>query len=429
MPNVGYTRVPETEEKTESQGFSDSYCCPLPSNRNNSQILDKRKIREKLVQKQTEQHENISLFKLVKKGKIDDLENYLKAELASERCDWDVRKVKMEGKIDNQRDCVGANIIHVAYLVKNYEIGRWLVKSFPELAIKPYETKFDEKVHKALGINKENSNEAFPYEGENILHIVIVQKNYEEAKWLLDFYCARDPKQLKELLLGKTTGHFFTDRKDSFYCGCFPLHFAACSNDMQLFDLILAYNSSLDCIKDDDDQHAHESPTGFDVVFMRDQDGNNCLHLVVIHKLKKMYDHILSTVKAWLLCDLKRKVYKSLPPPKDEKWSKPAWREGFGSGYTLLEENSENSEENNSEKNRLTDQDADRILCRRMTMVLNNDHLSPLTLCAAGLYADIGNSDETSASEQESRKDMLQFLINQMKSVQWVYGRNYRKMI
>ena len=150
---------------------------------------------------------------------------------------------------------------------------------------------------------------------------------------------------------------------------------------------------------------------------------------MVIHKLKKMYDHILSTVKAWLLCDLKRKVYKSLPPPKDEKWSKPAWREGFGSGYTLLEENSENSEENNSEKNRLTDQDADRILCRRMTMVLNNDHLSPLTLCAAGLYADIGNSDETSASEQESRKDMLQFLINQMKSVQWVYGRNYRKMI
>ena len=453
MRSRGYTSLTEKKQKTESLGawvryFHDTF------HGNDSKILDKRKIREKLVQKQTEQHEKRHLFRLVKKGNVVALEKHLK--------DKYIAKDIMEGKIDKKRDCVGANIIHIAYLVKNYEIGRWLVKSFPALAIKPYKAKFSKKVHEGLGINEENSNTAFPYEGENILHIVIVQKNYEEAKWLLDFYCTLDPKHLKELLLGKTTGHFFTDRKDSFYCGCFPLHFAACSNDTQLFDLFLAYNSSLDCIKDEDDHHAHEkSPKGFDVVFMCDQDGNNCLHLVVIHKLKKMYDHILRTVTAWLLCDLKRNVYKPLPPP--------AWEDGFGCGYTLQveesrnsqennsvnneENNSVNNEENNSEKNeeentsedstsedsdseetyveksRLLKQKANRILCQRFTLALNNDFLSPLTLCAAGLYADIGNGDEMSSSEQESRRDMLQFLINKMRSEQWIYGRNTRILI
>ena len=381
MSTLCYEKIPEVTNTLRKNG----------SDVNSTQDLQSKQ--DLLIQEAIKDRENRVLFMLVKNESVLKLEDYLNKHYK----DWRARFSTVEQYICDHRDLIGANIIHYSYLTRKYDIARWLVHNFPRIATLPY-----------------SASDESPFEGENILHIVIAHKNYEETKWLLDFYRERNLHQLKDLLFGKTKGNFFTDRNGSFYCGCFPIHFAACSNDTHLFDLILAYSSSIDSVSDSE-------PNGLDYVFMRDQDGNNCLHLTVIHQLPKMYAHIKSVIKEWLFVDLERNVYQERPAKNDFIWISSAWQNGFGQGYTVKDDHKITSTTSARRAQ------ADRILCYRMTMVLNDDGLSPLTLCAAGLYSVSDDNADKSTSREQKQKSMLQFLINQLKSdhVQWIYGSHF----
>ena len=54
---------------------------------------------------------------------------------------------------------------------------------------------------------------------------------------------------------------------------------------------------------------------------------------------------------------------------------------------------------------------------QRLLLVLNEDYHSPLTLCAAGLRSVKGTDEEA-----DKARDMLEFLISEMKSLSWSFG-------
>jgi hypothetical protein len=90
-----------------------------------------------------------------------------------------------------------------------------------------------------------------PYTGENILHIIIVRRNLEETRWLLDFYRNHQysvPGGMQALFNANVTGCLFHPRK-SLYFGGYPLHFAVCSNDVNIFDLVLSFASATTVLK------------------------------------------------------------------------------------------------------------------------------------------------------------------------------------
>lgn len=80
-------------------------------------------------------------------------------------------------------DPTGANIILKAYMSKFYQMGRWMVENYPFMALKPYSNKLPPFLAK-MGYSPDH----MPFTGLNILHIVIVRREYEELRWLLDFY-------------------------------------------------------------------------------------------------------------------------------------------------------------------------------------------------------------------------------------------------
>ena len=255
----------------------------------------------------------------------------------------------------------------MAYLLKKYRIGRWLVENYPIESLEPYSDYISPETQiKAAAEGLEISKSDMPQTGVNLLHMTIVQKNHTESRWLLDFY--RDHKHsvpggLSKLLLGNATGKFFSDRNGIFYFGCFPLHFAVCSNDNDMFDLILAYTSSLESDDGSDtltscatgnelSAAAYESavlsspmqnkkaasrlpkraaPLGSNVIFMRDKDGNNCLHLAVIHQLKDMYSHIKLKAEAIIKKEINNQYTEMFIHDKIKKGAKlmltplPAW--------------------------------------------------------------------------------------------------------
>ena len=247
------------------------------------------RIHEFLFKYQAKQHSKLDIYKLIQKDNLQGLKEFLFSEKLAE-----INR-KEPKEILKMTDCVGYNVVHVAYLMQKYEIGRWLVKNFPDVAIQPCSKKCSAIVMENAKMDRlEISDEDMPYAGQNILHLTIIQRNHEETRWLLDFYTKHKYSGiygLDQLLLGNVTGNFFSNKNGAFYYGCFPLHFAVCSNDTRMFDLILAYTSSLD-----EDKEATKNGArcnlGTSVIFMRDQHGNNCLHLAVIHKLKDMYAHI-----------------------------------------------------------------------------------------------------------------------------------------
>lgn len=65
-----------------------------------------------------------------------------------------------------------------------------------------------------------------PFTGENILHMVIVRREIEELRWILDFYHnhkfldkVHESGGIQELLVANAKGTFFTNKKDDFYFG------------------------------------------------------------------------------------------------------------------------------------------------------------------------------------------------------------------
>ena len=136
---------------------------------------------------------------------------------------------KIENEVVAERDAAGAHIIHLAYLLEDYRIGRWLVETFPKIALLPYSGKLSEELLERKPKLKSipNVDSLMPYTGfffltqclnfttmigENLLHMVIVRRNYDEVRWLLDFYKDHKdsvPGGLEQLLSSNATGKFF----------------------------------------------------------------------------------------------------------------------------------------------------------------------------------------------------------------------------
>eukprot|EP01042_Synura_sphagnicola_P000094 gene94-94_t len=235
-----------------------------------------------------------------------------------------------------------------------------------------------------------------------------------------------------------------------------------------MFDLILAYTSSLDEEKDvnthgngkedrgnvkqidgdgnngrNKESKAVRSNLGTSVIFMRDRDGNNCLHLAVIHQLKGMYTHIKARAERILekqiliaytnnfLKESPQKLFDLPPLPgynarkhdgshSEKDSSAQDLDNGFRTGYAPRERKLRNPEvksRRDVQFDKWLKEETFRKLEERLLLVLNEDFHSPLTLCAAGLK-------DSKGTEEEGKKasDMLSFLLSELKSFRWQYG-------
>lgn len=236
-----------------------------------------------LVEGQMNDHINISTFNHTINGDLQSLKKTLKEDYLN----------KVKGKPDEIiarkelsevlkiRDTVGGAIIHIAYLYGKYDIGRYLVQLDPQSATIVYEKPEIFENFTLFGSDKLVG----PYNGENILHMVISQRQYNETAWLLNFFMEYDKKHPKERLLHKllsaqTLGQFFQPSvrgENTLYFGEYPILFAVCANDIRLVRLILLGNPNY--------------------IFIRDSHGNNCLHMCVLHNLHGMYNYLLDIAR------------------------------------------------------------------------------------------------------------------------------------
>jgi hypothetical protein len=138
----------------------------------------------------------------------------------------------------------------------------------------------------------------------------IVKRHLPEVRWLLDFYkdrchaifkssddsksVVRNKTGIQVLLNAKVSGQFFKTEKH--YFGETALQFAACTNDTDMFDLVLAYVTS-------------EYPNA---LFSRDSEGNNLIHLLVKRDLTKMYKHVLKIAKEAIRMRIKDSYSKDM---------------------------------------------------------------------------------------------------------------------
>ena len=185
------------------------------------------------------------------------------------------------------RDGAGASIIHIAYLFKNFGIGRYLVDRFPHLASLRYD---------AVDLVKGDFR-MMPYLGENIMHIAIAHRAHEEVAWLINYF-SENSKMLMQLLGARTFGHFFQPQQQSIglYFGELPIHFAACSNDFELFDILVAADPNS--------------------IFFTDSYGNNVLHLCTLHQLVRMFDYIAKHAEVIIRNELKDRLHDDLKSGK-----------------------------------------------------------------------------------------------------------------
>eukprot|EP00808_Paulinella_micropora_P004622 g14134.t1 len=127
------------------------------------------------------------------------------------------------------------------------------------------------------------------YEGETYLHIAIVNDRKEMVEYLLDMDKQHpdmnpDEKKRESLLSMKASGLFFQRRTNksggaTCYYGEYPLHFAVCKNNMQIVDLLIQRGADL---------------------YAADSNGNTVLHMCVLYKLKKMYEHLIDLEKGFM---------------------------------------------------------------------------------------------------------------------------------
>lgn len=424
-----------------------------------------RKNKEYLYRKRRLNHEK-SIYEDIKKNNVESVKNELK------------KGETLNNEIVGKMDALGATIIHCAYVWKKFKICRWLVENFPCEAVKPYsgDIQIDIEDDKEEIDRLSLSSDDMVYAGENILHITIAQRNMEETRWLLEHYRERvqngkDNGELTMLLMGNTTGAFFS-KEGNFNCGCYPLHFAVCSEMPELFDLVLSYYTCKNYKKasSTNNTRLNDDATGKlildDAIFMRDHNGNTCLHLAVIHNLPRMYEHIENKTREIIENRISNAYASHVYEKSDKKLDenhvellKPALRplpavptddydlreliyhkkhfigkfynykskikelkernNGFYFGYSLIETPIVVPKNKDHYSDWLYDATTLKLL-QRMVLVLNEDFHSPLTLAAAGVRK--GNEKETE-DEKSARKSMFTFMINRMKRKEWDYGK------
>ncbi|CAF0874251.1 unnamed protein product [Rotaria sordida] len=237
------------------------------------------------------------------------------------------RLVKIDPKNANARGPVGECPIHMLFLYgteTHLNMARYLITNFPHTITQIY-----------------NESE---YYGEIVLHIAIIKRNATMVEWLLG-----DEKNLpyrEQQLTAAACGNFFKVGRPCYY-GELPLLFACCTNQWNIAEILLKHGASMDAT---------------------DSNGNNVLHLLVIHNLPKMYTKVK---QRWIETEESKKKASS-----DE-------------------------DEDEDDEDLLLDEKAVVPLWKR----LNKDGFTPLTLAA-----DLGQAE------------MFSFLLEERKITQWSYG-------
>ena len=384
---------------------------------------------ELILEEQTECHKlNTNLFFWVKHGDLNTLKEKIQEQMKQKGCS--------EEALIDERDAAGANIIHLAYLLENYKLGRWLVKVYPFVALKPYSSDLPHQAIEnkpELAVLKE-MEKMMPYTGENLLHMVIVRSNYEEVRWLLDFYKDHKdsvPGGLVRLLTSNAIGSFFRQDGD-FYYGGYPLQFAVCSNNIEIFDLVLSFTSSLVShgVDDSSDNGGDGKmdiellkdlqSLGSNVIFMRDTFGNTVLHLCVIHGLEDMYRHVFNTAETILKREIKL-LYaqtiansESLGPFELQDLRVLKRHSSICLGYTFKPKKLRRPRIDKFEE--WVNLEARMKVEERLTFALNTDFHSPLTLAAARMNHD--DHPDVAAKKVE----MFKFLLDMHKTVRYEFG-------
>jgi nicotinamidase/pyrazinamidase len=423
-------------------------------------------LREIIVENQALQRNNKdNLFYYAANGDLDELSERLDAiEIQIKRSGTKLRHSEVY-----KTDVAGANIVHTAYMAKQYDVGHYLVQRYPDLASRPYSDRTDyfnddfepgspgeiaevvdelaretehENVNDNVLENKMNrlklcmTNkeiiERMPYVGENILHMVIVRRNYEEVRWLLDFYQDHRhsfPRGLVRLLNSNTTGKFF-DRGGDLYFGGYPLQFAVCANDIPIFDLVYSFASGAEFFVDNSkaDSTASTGVTGIgpNVIFATDSAGNNVLHLCALHSLTEMYEHVFSTALKVMRRELRalfaRNTQSGFPVGKIVHGLKKLETGYSAKGYIVRSKVLHHPSREKLDD--WVDGEAHRKVDERLVLALNEDFFSPLTLAASIIQKKTDTAKITA-----SRVKMFEFLLLKMKKLLWMYGPVHLSLI
>ena len=144
----------------------------------------------------------------------------------------------------NERGTFGETILHVAILYKQTEIAKYLVTKFPEIVNAHYAE--DE------------------YYGETALHMAIVSRDYQLTEYLLSH--GADPN------IGKATGKFFAKSTGTVYYGEYAITFAIHTLQPEMVRLL----------------HRHDADLS-----VRDAFGQTVLHHCVHTNSTEMFDVLL----------------------------------------------------------------------------------------------------------------------------------------
>jgi hypothetical protein len=193
-----------------------------------------------------------------------------------------------------KHDVTGATLVHQVYRFEKYNIGRMLVRLFPDFCLEPYSdtppiTLFNRPLDKAY----------MPFSGQTILHMCVLRGAHAEARWILDFYRKKSLIDLNTILFQPVTGTSFRPVLGR-YCGETALHLAVCTGDRKMVDIILSYIAS---VPERSPSHT-SSQTSISLLFAPDSRGNNLIHLCVIHNLVDMYNHIKWRVRNVIMQEL-----------------------------------------------------------------------------------------------------------------------------
>lgn len=179
-----------------------------------------------------------------------------------------LKMVRATPSLLNTRGPVGELPVLFAFLLGRFELAFDMIKLDPKLIEAIYDS--------------EDKNHPSPYQGENLLHIAIVNKApLDVIRKLLT------TKGGELLLNGCTTGSFFalTDPRTTndsgellgqCYLGGYPLAFAIATNQFRTFEYLVEMGADLN---------------------MEDQYGNNCLHVLVLLQNTRAYAKFKATWK------------------------------------------------------------------------------------------------------------------------------------
>ncbi|CAF3087395.1 unnamed protein product [Rotaria sp. Silwood2] len=152
------------------------------------------------------------------------------------------------------------------------------------------------------------------YYGEMALHIAIIKRNATMVEWLLGH--EQNKAYQQQQTTAAASGKFFQVGRPCYY-GETPLAFACCTNQWNIAEILLKYGASMDAV---------------------DSNGNNVLHLLVIHNLPDMY----TTVKQRWLEEQEENESSDEDDDDDEyfqlerKHVTPLWKRLNKDGYTPL---------------------------------------------------------------------------------------------